>query len=196
MNIDYFLNRVSEEEKNSYYNDNVLDFYHYVVTHEPVCGIIKKLYAGENLDGDDWVKIYEGLALLTSKAIREESKLPIFHHLSNVGAKIGMAIFPEESDAYKECYQIYVNYTLIQQEQEIHKDLLAGLKSQFGNYILVDLKNVLALHNEHANFLNNRDAYYSALDSGESKKARQYRKELQQAYVGERKLVTEHLWWI
>ena len=75
MNIDYFLNRVSEGEKNSYFNDNVSDFYHFVITHEPVCSIIKKLYDNQDLDGRDWVKIYEGLALLTSKAIRDEEKM-------------------------------------------------------------------------------------------------------------------------
>lgn len=194
MNIDYFLNRVSEGEKNSYFNDNVSDFYHFVITHEPVCSIIKKLYDNQDLDGSDWVKIYEGLALLTSKAIRDEEKMSFINQFNYLCSQFLRAISPKDSKLYRICNENLDYFAVCQIEKEIHLDLKNGLDRQYDNYILVDLKSLLDMHKEHANFQKSKSDYYHELiQKGDAEQAKVYRKALQDAYTRERKIARNYL---
>lgn len=194
MNIDYFLNGVSEEEKKSYFNDNVSDFYHFVITHEPVCSIIEKLYDNQDLDGSDWVKIYEGLALMTSKAIRDEEKMSFINHFNYLCTRLLKTISPKDSKLYRICNENLDYFAVCQIEKEIHLDLKNGLDRQYDNYILVDLKSLLDMHKEHANFQKSKSDYYHELiQKGDAEQAKVYRKALQDAYTRERKIARNYL---
>ena len=194
MNVDYFLNRVSEGEKNSYFNDNVSDFYHYVITHEPVCSIVEKLYNGQDLDGSDWVRIYERLALMTSKAIRGEDKKNVIDYFNYLCTRILKTISPKDSKLYKICGENLDYYAVCQNEKEIHLDLMKGLDRQFDNYILVDLKSLLEMHKEHAEFQKTKSVYYHELvQKGDAEQAKVYRKALQDAYTREREIARNYL---
>ncbi|MBQ6405089.1 MAG: hypothetical protein IJJ63_03430 [Bacilli bacterium] len=194
MNIDYFLNRVSEGEKNSYFNDNVLDFYHFVITHEPVCSIIEKLYDNQDLDGSDWVKIYEGLALMTSKAIRDEEKMSFINQFNYLCSQFLRTVSPKDSKLYRICNENLDYFAVCQIEKEIHMDLKNGLDRQYDNYILVDLKSLLEMHKEHANFQKSKSDYYHELmQKDDAEQAKVYRKALQDAYTRERKIARNYL---
>lgn len=195
MNVDYFLKKIPEEERQQYYDSSFSGFYQYVMSHEPVCSIVKKLYDGETLDGIDWVRMYEGLALMTSKAVEEEEKISIIRQLNFLGAKLGMNIFPQESGFYQECVRIQDSFVVIQHEQEMLKDLLAGLRRQMDDYILEDLKYLLEMHYEHATFLDNKRAYYLAGEANLEER-KKYRKALQKAYVNERAIAQNKMWWL
>ena len=194
MNVDYFLNGVSEEEKKSYFNDSVSDFYHFVITHEPVCSIIEKLYDNQDLDGSDWVKMYEGLALMTSKAIRDGEKMSFINQFNYLCTRLLKTISPKDSKLYRICNENLDYFAVCQIEKEIHLDLKNGLDRQYDNYILVDLKSLLDMHKEHANFQKSKSDYYHELiQKGDAEQAKVYRKALQDAYTRERKIARNYL---
>ena len=194
MNVDYFLNRVSEGEKDSYFNDNVPDFYHYVITHEPVCSIKKKLNTYQDLDGSEWVSIYERLVLMTSKAIRDEDKKDVIDYINYLCTRLLKTISPKDSKLYRICSENLDYYGVCQIEKKIHLDLKNGLDRQYDNYILVDLKSLLDMHKEHANFQKSKSVYYHELmQKGDAEKAKVYRKDLQDAYTREREIARNYL---